>query len=172
MLSDFFPFQKRAFILAAFTGNIFFGQFFGLLSGFISQTYSWRIAFIGLGLPGILVALILIIVIPEPVRGMNDTEFSSESNEQIERLSVFSKILILCRLPAFVSLCITSTIRNMGGYALGAWFQVFLVRVHKLQPSQYVGWLMVFFFLSLFKILRKKFFSFKPTVYYSCSWVS
>lgn len=74
---------------------------------------------------------------------MNETEYSSDNDKRLQEFTFLQKLKLLIKLPAFVSLCITSTIRNFGGYALGGWFQVLLVRKHKLRPVDYVGWLMV-----------------------------
>lgn len=49
----------------------------------------------------------------------------------------------MARLPAFVVHCLVAAVRNAGGYSLGAWLQVFLVRRHGLTPSEFTPWLMV-----------------------------
>lgn len=53
------------------------------------------------------------------------------------------RIQFLLHLPTFICHCIVATIRNMGGYALGAWLQVFLVREYGIHASTYTPWLIV-----------------------------
>jgi len=56
---------------------------------------------------------------------------------------IWKRMSFLLRLPAFMTHCMVAAVRNAGGYALGAWLQVFLVRRHGLTPSQFTPWLMV-----------------------------
>ena len=49
MLADYFPSHMRGRVLSLFSSSIYFGVFFGLATAFISQTFSWRIAFLILG---------------------------------------------------------------------------------------------------------------------------
>jgi hypothetical protein len=56
---------------------------------------------------------------------------------------VWHRVAFLARLPAFVTHCAVAAVRNAGGYSLGAWLQVFLVRRHGLTPSEFTPWLMV-----------------------------
>lgn len=52
LLSDYFHPNKRALVFAFFSVTIYLGELVGLLSAFISQEWSWRVAFAALGLPG------------------------------------------------------------------------------------------------------------------------
>jgi MFS family permease len=52
LLSDYFHPNKRALVFAFFSITIYLGELVGLLSAFISQEWSWRVAFAALGLPG------------------------------------------------------------------------------------------------------------------------
>jgi hypothetical protein len=56
---------------------------------------------------------------------------------------LWHRVAFLARLPAFVTHCAVAAVRNAGGYSLGAWLQVFLVRRHGLTPSEFTPWLMV-----------------------------
>lgn len=66
----------------------------------------------------------------------NDSEFSYLLN-----LSLMRKFVFLLQLPSFVALTLSAAVRNMGGYALGGWLQVFLVRSHGLSASDFLIWL-------------------------------
>ena len=192
MLSDYFHPKVRALVLAVFSMAIYMGELVGLLSAYVSQHYNWRIAFVALGLPGFVMAVILVLTMREPERGMSEKwkeeeeeetekeegdpeikneERNAERNQEQQRLtigettedgekdefnqeeqpstnliagvtsSLLRRIYFLMHLPAYLIHCVVATIRNMGGYALGAWMQVFLVRTYGLSPSDYTVWL-------------------------------
>ena len=82
LISDYFPPTKRAFSLSIFATMIYFGQVFGLMSGILSQATSWRLAFLVLGLPGLVVAIPFLLTVDEPVRGLGDALEEDDSNQE------------------------------------------------------------------------------------------
>jgi len=73
MISDIFPPHKRATALGIYFTGVNIGIMFGfLLGGWLNEVFGWRVAFIVVGLPGILVAALLLWTVPEPVRGLMD----------------------------------------------------------------------------------------------------
>lgn len=188
MLADYFHPRQRALILAIFSITIYFGELIGLVTAFISEHWSWRVAFASLGIPGFAAALLLAIGVREPERGMSEywkkhedheekegdakntkkdvpaeeciadgigAEIDAESAKQPlksklvdERAEdeqpnqsqleiVWNRLLFLANLPAYLVLCVVAAIRNCGGYAVGAWLQVYLVRTFGLTPSEF-----------------------------------
>lgn len=72
ILSDFFPPEKRNKIFTIFYVAIPVGSAIGFaLGGFLGEHWGWRTAFLVCGLPGLLVAL-LALVIRDPPRGQFD----------------------------------------------------------------------------------------------------
>jgi MFS family permease len=87
LLSDYFPKQKRATVLAIYSAGLYLGGGFSyLLGSVVVDTWNnaypdrtlapfglagWQAAFVGVGLPGILLA-IFVWTIREPVRGLAD----------------------------------------------------------------------------------------------------
>jgi len=70
MISDYYPPAQRATALAIYSTGIYLGLAAGyLFGGVISEAYGWRIAFMVAGLPGIVLALMLVLTVREPVRG-------------------------------------------------------------------------------------------------------
>jgi MFS family permease len=79
ILSDYFPPAKRSTILAMFNCGIPIGHGLGLyLGGYIAQHWGWRWAFYMLGIPGLLLAL-LVVRLREPVRGQMEEQPTSAS---------------------------------------------------------------------------------------------
>ena len=97
LLSDYFSPKVRATVLSIYSSGLYIGAGIGLfLGGAILDTWNsaypdhtlapfglkgWQAAFMGVGLPGILLSIITFFFIKEPVRGMSEgiaTETSKE----------------------------------------------------------------------------------------------
>lgn len=73
LLSDYFPPGKRATVLAMYACGVPVGSGLGYwLGGWINDTFGWRMAFVAVGLPGVLVALLVRLTVREPVRGVSE----------------------------------------------------------------------------------------------------
>lgn len=73
LISDFYPPGRRASALAIYSLGIPIGTMFGaVVGGWLAQHFSWRAAFVVVGLPGLLLALAIRFFIKEPVRGAAD----------------------------------------------------------------------------------------------------
>src|SRR5438128_1434125 len=72
MISDYYPPARRNRMLTIFYVAIPVGAALGYeLGGLMGQAYGWRAAFLIVGLPGLLAAL-LVLLVREPVRGAFD----------------------------------------------------------------------------------------------------
>jgi MFS family permease len=79
LISDYFPRQRRAQALAAFSVGVPVGTMTGaILGGWLATHFSWRIAFVVVGLPGILVAIVIKLLMKEPPRGHIDAEAAAQ----------------------------------------------------------------------------------------------
>ncbi len=73
LISDFYEPRRRASALSIFSLGIPLGTMVGAVAGgWLAQHYSWRIAFIAVGLPGVLLALAFRLLVKEPARGASD----------------------------------------------------------------------------------------------------
>ncbi len=73
LITDYFPPHRRGIALAIFTAAIPVGALAGSLAGgWIVDHWSWREAFVYLGLPGVLVAAIFSLIVREVPRGGQD----------------------------------------------------------------------------------------------------
>lgn len=72
MITDYYPPERRGRALAVFYAAIPAGSALGfVLGGRLSELFGWRAAFFAVGMPGLLFAL-LALVIREPIRGRSD----------------------------------------------------------------------------------------------------
>ena len=73
LISDDFPPQRRGLALALYSLGVPLGTALGSAAGAkIAAMYSWRVAFLAVGAPGIALALLVLLLIREPRRGRFD----------------------------------------------------------------------------------------------------
>jgi predicted MFS family arabinose efflux permease len=73
LISDYFPPTKRASALSVYAFGIPLGTMIGAaLGGWLAKTYGWRFAFIAVGAPGVVMALLIKTIMREPPRGHSD----------------------------------------------------------------------------------------------------
>src|SRR5215510_5547843 len=81
LIADYFPLQKRATVLGVFQAAIPMGFALGYVLGAVLAYYfGWRVAFMVVGLPGLIVA-IFIWQLREPRRGAHDLPIESANSE-------------------------------------------------------------------------------------------
>jgi MFS family permease len=75
LISDYYEPKRRASALAVYAFGIPLGGMLGaVFGGVIAQFLNWRMAFFVVGLPGVLVALALKLLVKEPPRGHSEVE--------------------------------------------------------------------------------------------------
>eukprot|EP01035_Chromulina_nebulosa_P012226 gene12226-16304_t len=80
MVADVTPRTKRASTMSLVLLGTPVGIFAGaMLAGQIAAHWGWRTAFLAFGIPGVLVAALLLLLVPEPTRGMHDVPASGTS---------------------------------------------------------------------------------------------
>ena len=88
----------------------------------------WRIAFVIVGVPGILVATIVKLTIAEPPRGYTDP-VEMQNREQVG----FREVLrILSKKPSYWHVTMGVTIASFVNYGVGQFFVSFLIRTHEM----------------------------------------
>lgn len=88
----------------------------------------WRVAFVLVGVPGVLVGILVRATIKEPPRGYTDPP---ELQNQ-PRVGFGAALEILRRKPTFVHVVIGATIASFVGYGMGQFTTSFLIRTHGL----------------------------------------
>lgn len=88
----------------------------------------WRVAFILVGFPGVLLALIVKLTIKEPPRGYSDPP----ELHQLKRTSMGEVFKILTKIPTFWHIVVGATVASFVGYGVAQFTTSFLVRTHGL----------------------------------------
>jgi predicted MFS family arabinose efflux permease len=67
LIADYFPPEKRSRAVSVFLLGTMVGAFLGFaIGGYLAQHYGWRVAFVTVGLPGVLLAVVVGLTIKEP----------------------------------------------------------------------------------------------------------
>ncbi len=129
MITDHYPPEQRSMAMAIFSSATFIGSLVAFIGGaWIAENYGWRLAFIVVGAPGILLALVLRYTTKEPERGRWD----AKQLDQSEPLGFMTTLNGMWRSDAMRFILIGCAFASMAGYALGYWAPSFLIRVHGL----------------------------------------
>ncbi|MDX1405591.1 MAG: MFS transporter [Woeseiaceae bacterium] len=133
IISDVFPANKRATALSIYSMGIYGGVLVGYVAGgYLASEFSWRVAFVVAGAPGILLALMVRYLVHEPPRGL------SELRQDVEPAAFATVVNILWRSRTFRHMSFACALHAFVTYGLGAFLPIFLMRVHAM-PIQQVG---------------------------------
>ncbi len=73
IVADYFPAGRRAMAMTIFALGAPIGAWLGAdMAGYVAAEYGWRMAFFVLGIPGVLLAIVIMLTIKEPERGRLD----------------------------------------------------------------------------------------------------
>ncbi len=73
LISDYFEPKRRASALSIYAFGIPLGSMIGAVAGgWLAKTYGWRVAFMVVGAPGLILAVLVKLLIKEPPRGHSD----------------------------------------------------------------------------------------------------
>jgi predicted MFS family arabinose efflux permease len=136
LISDYFPSHQRATALALYSGGGTIGIMLGLLlGGWLGDLYGWRRAFLILGLPGIVVALLVGLTVREPPRGRFDPPTSRPA------MSVWEVFRYLWTKPSYRWLTLAATLHVFAGFGASNWNPSFLRRIHGMSGTEVGLWL-------------------------------
>lgn len=131
LISDYFPPGQRARALAVYSFGIPIGSALGLgLGGVIATAFDWRIAFIAMGVAGILIAPLFKAFVRDPVRGGHD------SGKPAARPRMGEALRTLQRKPSFWLLALGSAFGATASYGISFWIPSFYVRSFDLPLAQ------------------------------------
>jgi predicted MFS family arabinose efflux permease len=92
IVSDYFPAARRPMAMTIFALGAPIGAWLGAdMAGYVANRYGWHAAFLVLGIPGILLAAVVMLTIKEPVRGRLDAVSSEETPTLMNTLAFFIK---------------------------------------------------------------------------------
>ena len=85
IVADYFPPDRRAMAMTVFALGAPIGAWLGAdMAGQVANAYGWRSAFFVLGIPGLLLALLIMLTIKEPPRGRYDAKVEGDAPPILE----------------------------------------------------------------------------------------
>lgn len=131
IIADYFPPQQRGFAMATLVLGGSLGMMVGFVGGgVIAEAYSWRIALVSVGLPGLLLAFLMAKAFREPARGTLDTEPPRPAPP------ILTTAATMWANPAMRHLIAGSVVAAMMSYGFTQWLPTFFIRTHNLSQTQ------------------------------------
>ncbi len=126
IISDYFPPKARGKALALYSLGVPFGIAIGAaLGGGVAARYGWRAAFFAVGLPGLLIALLILAVVREPVRGAQD---GPAAGHEIAPAQLGGVIKMFFGNPVLRWTALATGLGAFAGYGASNWTPAFLMR--------------------------------------------
>ncbi|NMP33186.1 MFS transporter [Thalassotalea sp. M1531] len=137
IISDIFPPESRASALGFYSTGVNIGILFGfLLGGWLNEAFGWRTAFMVVGAPGILLAVIVGFTLREPIRGL------SENRQTDDNQTSFKIVLsLLWSRNSFRHLALGSALTAFVSYGLVSWAASYMIRIHAMSTGELGTWL-------------------------------
>jgi MFS family permease len=132
MIADLYPPERRSLAMGIFTLGISLGIMIAYLGGgWMVQNVGWRQAFLIVGIPGLLLALLFRTTVDEPRRGMSEGRADS-----LERFSVVAVVRYLLDRKSFAHMAVGAGLASFNAYAVLSFFPSFLERSHAMDLQE------------------------------------
>lgn len=137
LISDYFSPETRATALSIYSLGIPIGVMIGFLAGgWIEEYFGWRTAFVVVGLPGVLMAVVVRMTLREPPRG-----HSEDIQHDGAHLGLGEVAAYLWGLRAFRHVALAAGLHAFVGYGVIGWLPSFLARSHQMGGAEIGTWL-------------------------------
>lgn len=136
MVSNLFSERTRSGALGVLTSSTYVGMLVGLTGGAaIAGVWGWRVAFLALSLPGVLLAVLLWLTGPKQEKQASPPVTVTGQGGRMAAVRLF------WATPSLRYLALGVGVFNIFGYAGATWLPAFLVRSHGLSVVQTGVWL-------------------------------
>lgn len=143
LISDYYPLKERATALSIYALGIPIGGMVGVFcAGWLNEFYGWRMAFMIIGLPGVIVALLVRLTVAEPPRGLSDQVSAVRANAAAP--PIIYVLRYLWNLKSFRHLCLAAGLHSFVWYGGSTFNAIFLIRNHDMTTGAAGSWLSMF----------------------------
>lgn len=133
ILGDYYPPDTRSRGLSFFNLGASAGGVLGLaLIGVIADRFGWRMAFYAMGVPGVLLAILILTTLREPLRG----RFQDASLSFDTEIGWWQAVKEVLSRWTVCHVLIAYGIVSFGGNGVAAWFGAFFMRTHQLSLTE------------------------------------
>jgi MFS family permease len=133
LIADYFTPRRRPAALGYYAMGVTLGMLFAnLVGGPVADWFGWRAAFLILGLPGVAVAVVLVLTTREPPRGYTDPP-DMPRPAQVSLRDAWSELL---SRPAYWWMMAGATVAAFCGYAIVSFQSLYLQRSFDLTAGE------------------------------------
>ena len=137
LIADSVPPEKRSSAIAFFGLGIPIGGLLGLIiGGVVNDQYGWRMALMLVGMPGILLAFILPLIIRDPRRCADSAHFNTAGSPVKAKLSIKDAAREVFASKAYLYVFIAASFTAFLSYGKGLWTISFFIRSHGLSTTE------------------------------------
>lgn len=137
MIADYYPPEQRSTAMGVYTVGISAGIMLAyMLGGWVAQNIGWREAFLIVGAPGLLLALVVRLTVVEPERGQSEGRQAAGT-----RPPWLDTLRFLWTRSSFVHMTVAAGLSSFVGYAVINFMPTFLVRSFDMDLSTLGFWL-------------------------------
>lgn len=138
MISDIFSPAFRATALSIYSIGIYIGILVGfMLGGWVAEFFGWRLAFLVVGLPGILLAVVVRFTVQEPVRG-----WAEGASGNVASAPPLGEVLrLLWSRQSFRFLAMAASMQAFIIYGIGNWLPSFFLRTYDVSIGELGTWM-------------------------------
>ena len=138
IISDYYPHGERGRALSFYSMGIYIGILIGfLLGGWINQFFGWRTAFLVVGLPGILMAVVVKLTLREPPRGQLDDGDHTDAPDS----NFVDDLKLLWSLKSFRYAAFAAGFNAFMGYGALNFMPSFAIRIYEVPVGVVGTWL-------------------------------
>lgn len=138
LLADYFPKNGRATALAIYSTGISIGTLLGMaIGGIVAEHWGWQAAYLVAGLPGLVFAVLSLVVLREPRRALaKDARAQANKANHVSLARVFAT---LEQRPTFWLFALGGAFSSMVSYAHGQFFAPLFLRNYSPELTQLAG---------------------------------
>ena len=137
IISDIFGPNERASAIGFYSMGVSIGILFGFLAGgWLNEFFGWRVAFMVVGIPGLVLAIIVRFTVTEPRRGL------SEQRQESDGVVPLRDVLgLLWSRRSFRHMALGAGLNAFAGYSTSNWIASFMIRTHDMSTGELGTWL-------------------------------
>jgi predicted MFS family arabinose efflux permease len=137
IISDIFGPNERASAIGFYSMGVSIGILFGFLAGgWLNEFFGWRVAFMVVGIPGLVLAIIVRFTVTEPRRGL------SEQRQESDAVVPLRDVLgLLWSRRSFRHMALGAGLNAFAGYSTSNWIASFMIRTHDMSTGELGTWL-------------------------------
>lgn len=138
LIADMTEPAKRSSAMAFYALGIPIGTLLGMLiGGQLADVYGWRTAFIAVGLPGIILAIFVVLLIRDPRKTTEGLAIASTAAPRLDTKQALAEIF---KSRAFLLLLAAGSAASFLSYGKTTWTTIFFQRTHGLSPGETGFW--------------------------------